>query len=130
MSLRSWKEQFYCVPAIDVSSEDALAHSARKWEGLRKENLDRHQVMRSGSLIVSSVECDGAVRVDESSCALCVHYIAAGCGACPLFAVRNARCDRGNEGGCSVSSPYASWVWENDPEPMIKLIADARQLVE
>jgi hypothetical protein len=37
MSLESWKAEFYPIPADEVKKKDALAHSLRKWEGLRKE---------------------------------------------------------------------------------------------
>lgn len=39
MSLETWKEEFYPIPADEVPESQALAHSLRKWEGLRKENL-------------------------------------------------------------------------------------------
>ena len=44
MSIESWKAEFYPTPADEASKDQAIAHSLRKWEGLRKENLDRHEL--------------------------------------------------------------------------------------
>lgn len=56
MSLITWKAKFYPEPAnARMSKRDALLHSLRKWEGLTKENLKKHdaefQVMRGMVLV-------------------------------------------------------------------------------
>lgn len=108
MSLETWKAEFYPIPADGVPEGEALAHSLKKWEGLRKENLKKHGLRtRFGRL--------GNIHIDASTCALCHHYLhtAAGtCIACPLSTVYAVNCDE----------QYMAWGHSRDPEPMIALI--------
>lgn len=108
MSLDTWKAEFYPVPADSVPESDTLSHSLRKWEGLRKENLEKH-----------GLQADvGGFHIDSSTCALCQHYLKSGwCYPCPISTM----------GGYSVNcdDEYRIWVFEKDPEPMITRIKNA-----
>lgn len=129
MSLKSWKAEFYPVEASEVSVKDALAHSKRKWEGLRRENLERHGLeLEGGRLVASSVGTLFFIASD--SCALCHYFLENSrvrryqqrCANCPLRMVRGEPCDAPSH---NSPSPWWSFISENDPLPMIALIDEA-----
>ena len=113
MSLETWKEEFYPVPADEVPESQALTHSLRKWEGLRKENLEKHGVKRRLHKV-------GEFHVDSTTCALCHHHAGSfWCYTCPIAGTDEA----GNSVNCDHE--YIKWVGGGDPEPMIELIKNA-----
>jgi len=133
MSLKTWKEEFYPIPADEVEKKDALAHSLRKWEGLRKAQLDKHGLVRRRCEIA---EDDSFfvphLAIAAETCALCVlaekesdvntrvpcassYY----CGKCPLYKLEGKACDYGK------NDPYGIFTGEGNPEPMISLITRA-----
>lgn len=132
MSLKTWKEEFYAVPANEVAKEDAVSHSLRKWEGLRPANLEKHWVYWDYRGLT---DLPGEVlRIDSNSCALCVHYldnsIAAYevdedpphmCSACPLAIARgDVPCDRCMRHEAHMEHPYAMGINPpHNPELMI-----------
>lgn len=130
MSIESWKAEFYPIPAEDCPKEQAITHSLRKWEGLRKDALGRHAIglTDSGFLI-------GGDRtiflVNASSCALCEHFYNEAnedepCANCPLAIARGGfACDC--EKPCEHNSPWAAWQYNkwHDPEPMIAALKAA-----
>jgi hypothetical protein len=129
MTLKTWKLEFYPKPANRVAKRDALAHSLRKWEGLREENLERHEVFRRGSYVWSEgVE----LRIDGNSCALCEHFLRVKevmrmCSSCPLARARGGvSCDNLRDGHERMS-PWAAWANRKDPEPMIAALQKAVQ---
>ena len=110
MSLDTWKAEFYPVPADSVAETDALTHSLRKWEGLRKESLEKHGLRTNV----------GWFRIDRSTCALCQRHLKSyTCRTCPIATVDV----EGNSVCCD--DEYRIWVFEKDPEPMITLIKNA-----
>lgn len=111
MSLETWKEEFYPIPSDEVSESQALAHSLRKWEGLKKENLEKHGVGATGGYV-------DELPIDSSTCALCHHHVDVGCATCPLSV-------RGDEEIYTCDSEYRAWYRTGDPEPMIERIKDA-----
>ena len=122
MSLKSWRAEFYPEVAGSVPKERALQHSLRKWEGLRRENLEKHGGRLGGGNGV--VFGNWTLQVNAATCSLCVHHLAAAasvpaCESCPLFKVRGRSCDTG------AGHPYGAFVWDGDPEPMIALIKQA-----
>ena len=125
MSLETWKEEFYRKPAGDTSTEEALHHSLKKWQGLRTENLNRHGItVTAGASLID--DSPGTLRfgIDSESCALCFHYMYTtprSCEACQLFKVRGSRCDNNS----TSQSPFSLWQLKHDPEPMIALIEKA-----
>lgn len=122
MSLASWKAEFYPMPADEVPAKDAAMHSLVKWIGLRKKNLARHGIYRTGNEIAD--ENADYISIDDSSCALCVHYAKyksgwSGCKGCPLYEVRGGgRCDKYMEE--ELVPPYTEFLTNGDPEPMIE----------
>lgn len=124
MSLKAWKDEYYPTEAKDVPAADALAHSLRKWIGLRKENLERHGLCAaSGDIHEHGSSSGGAIMiVAASSCALCRHWldwITRSCADCPLNELLGHPCDYG------LNNPYAAWVHQGDPEPMIRALEGA-----
>ena len=112
MSLKTWKEEFYPIPADEVPESQALAHSLRNWEGLRKENLEKHGVESTDSYV-------DEMPIDSSTCALCQHHVVVEtCATCPLSV-------RGGEVPYNCDPEYGVWVRDGNPEPMIELIKNA-----
>jgi len=139
MSLKTWKAEFYSVLAADVPESDAVQHSLTKWIGLRKENLEKHRVVLHQKLLVGMgtvpfSEFTDSFYVDSESCALCIHHLkygasnigkTNGCSSCPLYQLRDTRCDRRKSGlssGTIGKSPYEEFTISGNPEPMIEAL--------
>lgn len=120
MSLQTWKEEFYPVPADQCPKGEAVAHSLRKWRGLTDENCGKHDVEKLYGRV-------GELRIDSRSCALCEHYYKRpnqDCSECPLALVRGgAPCDYTGDG--EVMSPYLAFEDRGDPQPMIAALEAA-----
>ena len=115
MSLSSWKKEFYSKPANKISKKDAVAHSLKKWTGLLKKNLEKHQLRSDGSSIYQIDDCYKDLDINDESCALCHHYIDNECLKCPLFKLLGHKCD-------TFDGPYGKWSCGNDPKPMLKAL--------
>lgn len=132
MSIESWKAEFYPVPADQVEGEvEATRHSIRKWKGLRKENLDRHDCYLSRDIVLQVRQKDwvgGHLGIDAGTCALCAVFYARECGVCVTCSLNKRlgmRCDYGG------SSPFRLAVDRGDVEPMIlELEGTLRGLLE
>lgn len=130
MSLATWKEEFYSVPAKFVGPAQATAHSLTKWIGLRSENLAKHDVRACVQWIRDLADVDYPIlglRIDAASCALCSHYDSGDdCDLCPLSIVRGGiRCDRPRKD--ENESPYSMFTAHHDPEPMIMWLTRAME---
>ena len=125
MSLKTWKKEFYPVPASKVSKENAVAHSLKKWQGLTKTNLKKHSVIHD---VDHNKITDGKdfLGIEASSCALCCHHYESGpgCPTCPLSIARGvvecASCTPREE-----TAPYSYWVFHSNPAPMIRWLKKA-----
>ena len=135
MSIESWKAEFYPTPADEASKDQAIAHSLRKWEGLRKENLDRHELSQVRGRIVS--RSGSKLWVDGDSCALCHHYLVDGdgdaydvsCDNCPLSIARGGfPCDHSLPD--ESNAPWQEFEGEGNPEPMIFWLKAAQAKIE
>lgn len=121
MSLKTWKEEFYPVEAQDCPKSNALAHSHRKWVGLRPGNLAKHGVTWVSAYHIGTE--NEQMWIDDSSCALCYHYLSDDqdhpdrCTTCPLYPIRYLACDEGKD------APFRKRV--ENPEAMIELIEAA-----
>lgn len=130
MSLQSWRDEFYPTEAVDCPANEAIAHSLRKWIGLRVENRRRHEVRCDEA---TSHLVDGAARfpVNSTTCALCAsHYDDsaddAPCAGCPLAVSRDGySCD--TKANDERQSPWAAWFDHENPEPMIAALEKALQ---
>jgi len=123
MSIKSWKEEFYPVTAKEVNTygtdKELIEHSLKKWNGLRKENLEKHQIAK-GHYSLSDIEKE-YFSADGGSCALCQRYDD-NCEGCPLEKVRGSvACsdETKNEDIANTRSPWHEWTHNDNPEPMI-----------
>jgi hypothetical protein len=139
MSFKTWSKQFYPIAADRTKTGlPAIEHSLRKWEGLTKASLKKHGLVQDDRYIQEKdrdfvAEDKNFLCVDESSCALCVHYFDEAedywstCNDCPLYKVRGTACDRAlDEAGAVSDSPFRSWTYYGNAQPMINLIKKAR----
>lgn len=122
MSLKSWLEEFYPVPASEVSKEDALEHSIQKWNGLLPENLEKHQVSYRWEEVQSWNENElfYPLSISSTSCALCQHWYDEnkGCPECPLVKAGHICCE---EFGSAWRDRY------NNPARMIAELENSRE---
>lgn len=97
MSLKSWLDEFYSVPASEVSKEDALEHYIQKWKGLLPDNLKKHNVAYRWEEVQSRNENELGypLLIGSSSCALCQHWydVEYGCPECPLVKAGHIYCE-------------------------------------
>lgn len=142
MSLKTWKEEFYPVPATSCKKEDALIHSLNKWRGLLYGSLVKHNVgikLLHSTTVVEYIDTtsnylgDEILRINGNSCALCHWYlnfldktlqnIDHPCQQCPLFIYRKGfACDEMKSGEIS---PWDVWKQTLNPSRMISLIENA-----
>lgn len=122
MSVESWKEEFYPIDAHEVEKEDAAKHSLQKWIGLRKVNLDKHNVR----LEVTEVRNDTSrFQFSDDTCALCVYYYSPKifserkCGNCPITKILGKACD------ADYNSPWYLFADAGKIEPMISVLEKA-----
>lgn len=140
MSLKTWQEEFYPIPADKTEFGDALDHSLRKWEGTTPGNLAKHGVKLNGPELSDS---DGYyMRLNSDSCALCHwHYnqeiahrsASEACETCPIVTVTGSRCDESSESDdtCEIS-PYHDAIRREHPRVihMINLLRHVKTAVE
>ena len=107
-----------------------LRHSIKKWEGLRPENLERHEMRADHEYFRTRIQgVKGAnFYVESASCSLCSKYLFSGrddgCESCPLSKVRgDVACDEDIDG--DDISPFEAWRKEADPEPMLHWLGEA-----
>jgi hypothetical protein len=123
MTLETWKAEFYTIPA---DHPDALAapaaHSLRKWEGRRAENLERHGlVVRSLQYAIREPETDKVFIFGPDECSLC-RACKQECTRCPVVALSGLSCAGDKE------SEYQQFFDTGDPEPMIALLRRCAEL--
>lgn len=125
MSLETWKAEYYPIPADETEKENAIAHSLKKWEGLRISNLAMHSLFINDS---GGIEDEDGIHldIDAGSCALCLHAYGEGCNTCPLFLARGkVSCD--NVRSEEDDSPWHTWCEDRDPRPMIHWLRKAHE---
>jgi len=131
MSVEAWKAEFYPIEAADTDEEAAVAHSLRKWEGVRADALERHRLIsRNGGL--EGIEGESPFDFGANTCALCEWYQADDCEACPLYRVRgDVSCDSYTyaEHDARTRPPYQAFTLDNNPEPMILWLKLAKELL-
>jgi len=122
MSLKTWKREFYPLPASRVSKKRALEHTYRKWRGAQKSKLRKHNVCLAECEGFCCGIADGEKKFyfNRHSCALCFCYAettARFCPKCPLVIV-------GGADACCLEdgSPYEHFKRTGDPKPMLRLL--------
>jgi len=131
MSLKTWKKEFYPIPADKVSKGEALDHSIRKWTGLLPRNLEKHGLIRGGGgVIFAASNMDFCLSVNASTCALCQHADINGteCTGCILCdARRGIPCDRCTSD--EQKSPYYEFSHNGKATPMLRWLRYAKRMM-
>lgn len=112
MSLQTWKDEFYPVPASEPMGEHKaqIEHSLRKWRGATKENTEKHGVFYEDHTIFDETDSTGKFMFGSESCSLCLNNE---CHECPI--VLSGRF------GCNYS--YSEYRMSGcDPTPMIAVL--------
>lgn len=130
MSIKTWKAEFYPITANRASKADAAEHSLRKWTGLLKKNLKKHNLENSWGMLVEEGKAS-CFPIDTTTCALCRRFYNFDefdekheCGDCPLFKVRgDVRCDDPLKS--EDYSPFTHFSNTSDPKPMIHWLKKA-----
>jgi hypothetical protein len=145
MSYQAWKEEFYPVDAEHVTTwKEAVDQSIMKWEGLRAENLKKHDIKIQSNYIFDQ-NLGVELRCDYTSCALCqmskkVDQSEVNCNYCPLALVSSS-CQsfegpdefddaEYSEENTMNADPYTIWLDWKDPSPMIDALLEAKTFVE
>lgn len=149
MSLASWKQEFYPIPADTFEGEDivdavdSVEHALTKWKGLRAEALRRHELyVNTLGAVTDKQNRSERLYIDSGSCSLCAAYMDKNddddqeedyeeCSGCPLYLVRSGvRCDQRmpNE----AKSPYYRFDGSDsrNPEPMIEWLEKTLEFVK
>ena len=132
MTIQSWLDEFMPVKAQECTTNVsvALQHASRKWHGLTREMLKKHDLTVLNSCLKD--KNDDKFSIGPYTCSLCLIYwncpVQDLVGFCPLKVIRNGQpCDKQAQG--ELDSPWHAWAKHNDSEPMITLI-DAALAIE
>lgn len=133
MSLETWKKEFYPTPAQKFPTElEAVEHSLRKWRGLTKENLEKHELYQRLYFIQDAT--GKKFCIDCTTCALCQqHFDAAeNLADCDKCVLKHVNVIYGNHYSCdecisgSSDTIYGYFTKYKDPQPMIDLLEKAK----
>lgn len=131
MSLETWKAEYYPEEAgiaAERGAIEATKHSILKWEGLRKENKEKHGLLHGvggGRVLVFGGD---TFRIDSNTCALCgvVDLKEESCESCPFYLANGFDCSGDleyyDEETEPEEYPYYSYTVTGDPEPMIECL--------
>lgn len=125
MSLKTWKQEFYtCEAKSRKAAKDPIGHSLRKWEGLLKKNVKKHEVYVVGLTLADS--SNNSLEIDADSCALCrVFYdddadVGSECDRCQILKATGSTC----------LAKFDSFWSKNDPRPMVNLLRKTKKFAE
>lgn len=114
MTIKSWKKEFYPVPAENAAKTDlmALRHTLKKYLGLRKENIKKHELLHLRNVIQDDNDC---FVFSGNTCALCEKYND-NCDNCPITKQEGESCNGSDD------NVYLQLANNGNPEPMIELM--------
>lgn len=97
MSIETWKQEFYPVPAsANMTDKEAIEHAILKWEGFEAKNRKKHKLNRLAHILIDEHACEFIFGI--MTCSLCLKYFNNGCNSCP-FSVQGYNCK-------NIKSPY------------------------
>lgn len=137
MSIESWMKEFYPIDAeetankSEVTDEELILHSLKKWTGALPENTEKHDVTYKDHTVEDRF--DDAIVFATGTCSLCVKYDGNSCGTsyrniaeeCPIVRMRGIPCDRIYE---KTENAYSDS--DEDPTPMIRLLEETLVFVK
>ncbi len=128
MSLQSWKNEFYPTKAssyLDSPWKDAIDHSLKKWEGLTKNSIDKHNLLLSNGVLIDKEDQTNRMHLSFSNCALCLKsenelyndpemdfHSDPICKKCPIYLISETNCE----------FQFDTFKERNDPLPMLSLL--------
>ena len=136
MSIESWIQEFYPVPASkDHSDIEAIEHGIKKWKGYSEKNLKKHDLSREGAMIYEdtaeldedTAELDTDFIFSVDTCSLCLKYFSKKCDECPLTKINK---------GCLSSqcngdfSQYTKTLHSGDPKFILNALKKALVFVK
>jgi hypothetical protein len=115
MSKESWLAEYYPKDATEIEAKDAIAFSLNKWKGLRKENLEKHELEKA------------PIPVNSSTCPLCNLYEKS--RTCPFFKIHSKESlkelhGESPEDCVACDQEWKHWFWKKDPDPMIEALEE------
>lgn len=131
MSLQTWEEEFYTsmLDAKEWTDKQCFEHTLTKYQGLKKENLAKHDVTLSRAHVGSGYVNSEKFFVGTSNCALCQKYYdreqeddddpRTPCKKCPLDKAAYG-CFNDSDGTHKSFNLWDIMYVKNDPKPMIK----------
>lgn len=149
MSLKTWKEEFYQKnPSKKMSTLEAVEHSLQKWEGLRKQNLKKHEIRPSwDNREIRNDKVSENLEISTKTCALCVKFYdedysdvdSETCTKCPLYISRGGyACDKETPDEDELDlgediynkHPFSRWCDSANPMPMIKELKKTLKMIK
>lgn len=116
MSITSWKNEFL-GKVRKMPVDYAIEHALKKWKGLKQKNLEKHQLTKDGGHVVYKGR---RLHMGDENCTLCWLFRNDDCLGCPLQTKTEEDC----------IGPWAKWVNEDNPGPMIRRIQWAKRKLE
>lgn len=121
MSIETWRQEFYPVPASCVAPKDATAHALHKWRGLTPNNLKDHELILDSVSDLEDAE-GGTFSISSATCALCEVVgkdAVLGCDSNPKDCTR---CPIYHAVGRTCAAEFRVHMKTGDPQPMITLL--------
>ena len=116
MSIKTWKKQYYPIPARRRSKAKALDHSILKWIGVAKAALERHGLVKQDESVL--IDWGGnRFGIDSSTCALCEWFNCGSIPICPIGLVTDTHC----------ATQYNHWLDTGDAKPMLALLRKVKR---
>ena len=141
MSERSWLEAYYPKPAEDCTGSEleAVEHAILKFEGLKPEALEDHKVKMVDADVVTVPEYDTVLEFSTTTCAICIIHAKGSdwgnpdCKKCILHKIRGMQCHESefhSEDWSHYRAPYQQACYEDNVEPMLELLYEAKRRLE
>ncbi|MFZ2992645.1 MAG: hypothetical protein WA061_02910 [Microgenomates group bacterium] len=151
MTINSWKKEFFPkFPSKEMTELQSIKHSLKKWIGLRKSNLEKHNLRQQGMSIVSNekpsymevewknFENEKFFPINVHCCSLCIKYFDFTVGdeddvdddwefESGHFACRKCPMKMKLGRDCFTQNDFDIWAGSGNPEQMIDVLS---QLVE
>ena len=129
MSVATWMSAHVAGYRTDFTLEEACAYIKNKWDGTRKENLEKHDVLLGDGTVYGAKDSDCiSYRFGGEDCPWCytsnkVYFGTENrCRGCPAVVAGMPRCD-------GVGSPYSMFKEFDDPKFMIEWVEESIEAI-
>lgn len=122
------KEFYSTTPSKRMSTLKAIEHSLKKWKGLTKANLKKHNIIHNDNSYIL-IDTNESFYIMDDTCSLCIKFrsiyfstqINHECKKCPLYKINNKACYENIDN----VYPYSEFLKNSNPIPMINLLKKA-----